>query len=231
MTLVTFSINTPLLHTHCGVPSQWWLKIFPMCWYNVCAYLNFKTFANQPNKYVNIFKPHINNSWKAGYWLTSCAGDGDGKTLQLVHLQPWAAEWVEIYGLKARDLHGVDSCSRSLSLAQLRERLHRGQCDLCSCWTLDLNGLPAHLAIGPNSAQQDGACVWHNLEVLKPFLAESWSSKYLTACGRDSTCLYGLEGCSTLNNLLRLDKDLLWLLSVSVVWLYRDAQRRYCVLL
>lgn len=159
--------------------------------------------------------------------LSSCAGDGDGKTL---HLQPWATEWVEIYGLEAWDLHGVDSCSRSLSLAQLRERLHWGQCDLCS-WTLDLNGLPAHLAIGPNSAQQEGACVWHNLKILKPFLAESWSSKYLTACGRDSTGLYGLEGCSTLNDLLRLDKDLLRLLSVSIVWLYWDTQRRCCVLL
>ncbi|KAG7244808.1 hypothetical protein INR49_029827, partial [Caranx melampygus] len=99
------------------------------------------------------------------------------------------------------------TCSSSLSLTELGERLYWGQRDLCSSRILDLNGLPAHLAIWAYSAQEDGACVWHNLKILKPLLAECWSRKYLTACGRDRPSLDGLEGCSTLDNLLRLEKD------------------------
>ena len=166
-------------------------------------------------------------------WLTCWAGDGDGNTLQLVHLQPRASECVEIYGLDAWDLHRVDghsSCTTSLSVPKLGERLHRGQCDLCSGWTLDLNGLPAHLAVWAHGAQEDGACVWHNLKILQPFLAERRSSKYLTACCGESPGLDGLELSSTLEKMLRLEKDLLWLLPISVVWLYRDTQR-CCVML
>ncbi|TNN82212.1 Cell division cycle-associated protein 7 [Liparis tanakae] len=157
------------------------------------------------------------------------SSDGDGNSLQLVHLQPRASECVEIYGLDAWDLHGVDRYSSSCrrTLAKLGKGLHLGQRDLWSCRTLDLNGLPAHLAIGAHSAQEDGACIRHNLKILKPFLTEGWSCKHLTP----STSLDGLEGCSPLDKLLRLDKDLMWLLAVSVVRLYRDTQRRCCVLL
>lgn len=153
-----------------------------------------------------------------------------------MHLQPSAAQCVKVDGLKARDLDRVDrdpcSTSRPLILPQLGQGLHWGQSYLCPCGTLDLNGLPANLAIRAHCAQEDGPRVWHNLKILKPLLTECWSCKHRTACrGLD-----GLKRRSTLDDLLRLDEDLLRLLAVSVVRLNGDvlvehARRRAVTLL
>lgn len=166
------------------------------------------------------------------YRLTSGIGKGEGNSLQL---QPRTSKSVEIYGLDSWDLHRVhwNSCSRrscSLTLPELGQRLHRSQRDLWACGILNLDGLPAHLTVGADGVQEDGPCVGHDLKILKPFLANRGSGEYLTAGGRDCAGLNGLEGRSAWDDLLRLEKDLLWLVPFSVFWLYRDTQS-CCVLL
>lgn len=169
-------------------------------------------------------KVPVSKKKKSTNRLTCCIGEGEGDSLQL---QPGTSKSVEIYGLDAWDLHCVNrSCS--LTLSKLGQSLHWRQRDLRACRILNLNGLPAHLTVGADGVQEDGPCVWHDLKILKPFLANCGSSKYLTAGGRNCASLNGLEGRAAWDDLLRLNKDLLR--PFSVFWLHWDTQG-CCVLL